>query len=296
MSRNVLFASAIVALSGGLSLFADPKAGPDPVGPPDSPQAVLKTQAVGKGNQANQGPGTTAAGSQAAGQWQWKNADHAMASCVALGNQEEIALGELGGEKAQNDDVKKFAQMLVSDHQEFLSKLKQFAPEASAAGYLSSETRQAQKGDEAAPEKSNTVKQAAATDDAAAPAKVQPTAGTRPGMNEGMKHLMVERELAQQCLAGAKEKLEGKSGVEFDKCFIGQQIAMHMGMKAKLIVYQRHSSRELAQVLAAGQKKTEEHLAKAEELMKDLDHGSASTTTTIRKERTKEKDKASNKE
>ena len=33
-----------------------------------------------------------------------------------------------------------------------------------------------------------------------------------------------------------------KDGAEFDECFIGYQIAMHAGMKNKLVVFERHVS------------------------------------------------------
>jgi predicted outer membrane protein len=275
MSRNVVFTAAVVALTSSLALFADPKIRPDPVGPG---QAVAEQEnAVTPATQANSGQANV----QRNGQWQWKNPDHALASCVALGNQEEIAMGQFASQKAQNEDVKKFAQMLVQDHQEFLMKLKPFASEVSAPGYLNSDVRAA-RATNAAPAAQEGVQQAAATTTDTEVAPIQTTAGTQPaeGMKSGYRHLQIERELAQQCLASAKEKLSAKTGAEFDKCFVGMQIAMHMGMRSKLIVYQRHASKELAPILAAGQQKTEEHLAKAEELMKELEQGSASTTST----------------
>jgi len=284
MSRNVLFTSAVVALTGSLALFADPKIKPDPVGPPqlvqqDAPNVAI--QAGRRGKVAVQ-VGTPH------GQWSWKNPDQALASCVAIGNHEEVALGQLGSEKAQNEDVKKFAQMLVTDHQEFLEKLKPFAPEASAMGFLKTESREARAK---SPAVRTDVKQADA--DTNEPAKIEVTAGTKPadGAHQGFRHLQIEREVAQQCLALATEKLNSETGAKFDKCFIGQQIGMHAGMKAKLIVYQRHASSELGQVLAQGQKKTEEHLAKAEELMKSLE-GNATTTSTRDASKTKATDTA----
>jgi predicted outer membrane protein len=278
MSRNVVFTAVVVALTSSLALFADPKVRPDPVGPgqvvAEEENPATRATPV---TQANPGQANV----QRNGQWQWKNPDHALASCVALGNQEEIAMGQFASQKAQNEDVKKFAQMLVQDHQEFLMKLKPFAAEVSAPGYLNSDVRAARTTN-AAPATQEGVQQAAATTNDTEVAPIQTTAGTQPaeGMKSGYRHLQIERELAQQCLATAKEKLGAKTGAEFDKCFVGMQIAMHMGMRSKLIVYQRHASKELAPILAAGQQKTEEHLAKAEELMKDLEQGSASTTST----------------
>jgi len=266
-----------------MTLFADPKIQPDPVGP-NEPVAVNRQVAE---DTARTDRGARTTDQTAESNWSWKNPDHALASCVALANQEEIALGEFGSQKARNEEVKKFAQMLVHDHQEFLGKLKEFAPEACSSGFLNADHARSAAQPGTAPTKTGarTVEQAAATEDGDKSSKIQTTAGTSPAAKSGDvhhhhgKHLQIEREVAQQCLMMSKEKLNSESGEKFDKCFIGQQIGMHSAMKAKLTVYQRHASTELAQVLSAGLKKTEEHLAKAEEIMKTLDHGTATATT-----------------
>ena len=298
MLRNVLFASAILSVTGSCSLFAAPKAAEDPAKP-----AAQQDQAEKATN--DQATGDKAAGDKATNESRSndksvnergdksrdghsahdhaKHADHAFATCVALGNQEEVALGQIGTKKAEHEEVKKFAAMLVADHHKYLTKLQKFAPEATKPGYLdatSADTREVRNTDARNTDK-NAVQQAAATEQSGADAKIQPTAGTRDGDKDKahVKMAQVEREVALECLKSSKEKLDSKTGAEFDKCFMGQQIAMHAGMRAKLIVFQRHASPELAEVLAAGQKKTEEHLAMAEEIMKSLDSGSASTTS-----------------
>ena len=48
-----------------------------------------------------------------------------LAHKLERGNEAEIELGKLAGEKAQNDSVKKFAQMMVQHHTEMLQKIKQ---------------------------------------------------------------------------------------------------------------------------------------------------------------------------
>jgi predicted outer membrane protein len=288
MLRKVLLASSVVALTGSMSLFADPKIQPDPVGPNEPVVAARKVaEDTKRTDRTDRSPREDQAQTKEAN-WSWKNPDHALASCVALANQEEIALGELGSQKAHNEEVKKFAQMLVQDHQEFLGKLKEFAPEASSSGFLNSDKARTAARSGAVPATkagARTVEQAVATDGANDSAKIETTAGKEAGAKSGDahhhhgRHLQIEREVAQQCLMMSKEKLNSETGEKFDKCFIGQQIGMHSAMKAKLIVYQRHASSELAQVLAAGQKKTEEHLAKAEEIMKTLDHGTTTAST-----------------
>ncbi|MDB5385620.1 MAG: hypothetical protein JWM11_1266, partial [Planctomycetaceae bacterium] len=160
----------------------------------------------------------------------------------------------------------------VADHQMYLKKLQKFAPEATQEGCLDASKEEAKTEDR------KPVQQADATDDATTEKTIEQTAGKRDTDTTRGKfaQAQIERELAQQCLMSSKAVLEEKSGPEFDKCFVGQQIAKHMGMRDKLIVYQRHASAELSEVFAAGQKKTEEHLAMAKDLMKSLEQASSS--------------------
>lgn len=53
--------------------------------------------------------------------------DGQLAACLIIGNQKEIALSQFGQQQTQNEDVKAFAQQLVQDHQQFVSKLEQIA-------------------------------------------------------------------------------------------------------------------------------------------------------------------------
>lgn len=255
MLRNVLFASAVLSMTNCLTGFAG--------------QATEEEATKNAGKNTDQQVGKAAENQGSPQKGQWKNPDHCFASCVALGNQEEVALGQIGAKTSSNEDVKKFAEMLVKDHTMYLTKLQKFAPEASKAGYLGTDK------EEASVDERKAVRQVAATDDADTDTKVQTAEGKSP-KHAARDMQQVERELAVQCLTSSKEALEEKSGAEFDKCFIGMQIAKHMGMRDKLIVYQRHASSELAPLFAAGQKKTEEHLAKAKEIMKSLEQGSPS--------------------
>src|SRR5262249_22996301 len=66
------------------------------------------------------------------------NGDQMLATVVTIGNQKEVATAKWAQEKADCDDVKEFASMLVKDHQAMLEKLKQYAPQASNDQYLHS--------------------------------------------------------------------------------------------------------------------------------------------------------------
>lgn len=224
---------------------------------------------------------------QAAGEIQWQGTDQLLATCVAIDNKAEIALAEFGASKTQNQKVKDFAQMLVSDHQKFLQKLQQYAPSADQIRFT----------DEQASASGSNVEQAAGT--ARPNARIQQTAGEeardratsdRPNRevqetNQANRDtamqidpVQLHRELASQCLTDTKKMLTEAENKNFEECFVGHQIGLHGAMISKLKVLERHSSDELAQLLADGRKTTEMHLKKAEQLMKDLD--SAQDTKT----------------
>lgn len=189
--------------------------------------------------------------------------EHTLAACVAIANQEEVAIAKMAADKAKHKEVKEFAKMLAEDHQGFLKKLQRFAPEAQ-------ETLQAASGQS----NQSRVQTAGAT-------AGQPQAQAQPGQaiqqvagqaqTAPIDVIQLHREVAQQCLADAKKKMGEMEGEKFDFCFMGHQIAKHEEMKTKLTVFQRHASGEFAQLLATGLETTETHLKKAEEIMKDLD-------------------------
>ena len=79
--------------------------------------------------------------------------------------------------------------------------------------------------------------------------------------------VQVERELTAQSLASSKEMLANKTGPDFDKWFLAQQIGMHKALRDKLITYQRHASSELGKVLADGEAVAVDHLAQANDLL-----------------------------
>ena len=191
--------------------------------------------------------------------------DHLLASCVAIDNQEEIAIAEFAQEKSKNDDVKEFAKMLVSDHHEFLKKLHQYAPEATQDNFLRSERTEA--SNRVVPAQGSTRQQPGNQSQT----RIEQTSGQR-GMQLDL--MTLHKELAEQCLADAKAKLNDEDKDRFDKCFVGMQIAKHAAMKSKLEVFERHASGELKNVFAAGLKTTSSHLEHAEKLMQQLDDGS----------------------
>jgi len=188
--------------------------------------------------------------------------EQSMAACLAIANQEEIAIGQFAVEHAQKSDVKQFAKMIVEDHQAFLKKLQKFTPVAREESLAQGTAAAAQ------------VQPAGGATQSQTGATIQQTAGQA---NDGRQPAAVDmiqlhREMAQQCLADSKKKMTEKDKDHFDVCFIGHQLAKHEAMKTHLTVLQRHASGEFAQLLAEGIKTTDNHLKQAEKLMEDLAH------------------------
>jgi predicted outer membrane protein len=276
--RHVLFMSAFI--TAGTCLFAAPEAS-DSTGQKNQQNQNEKNDR----DRANRGDRDDRA-TASSGSNHWKNLDHCFATCVAYGNQEEVALAHIAKQRAKTNEVKQFAEMMIHDHQEFLAKLQKFAPEASKSGALGA-TASGELNREG--NRSN-VSQTTANDRGNESSKVQTAENRNATANasnrEGREATLsdIERELAEQCISSARRKLESKSGEEFDKCYINEQIAKHTAMKNKLTVYERHASGDLAATLADGLKTTEHHLMKAEEIAKSLE---GSTGAQSRRESSK---------
>ncbi len=170
--------------------------------------------------------------------------DH-IAACLTLANQNEIAVAKIAEEKSSNQEVKSFAQQLEQDHTKFMSQLTKFG------------------GNEFRNRDTSARAESSATPPRTDAAKPQ-------GDSHDQVHMQIKRELADECLASARRELGQKSGQEFDDCYVGMQIAAHMGMVNELKVLERHASPELAAVLKEGQSTAQKHLDHAKQLMKNL--------------------------
>jgi hypothetical protein len=78
----------------------------------------------------------------------------------------------------------------------------------------------------------------------------------------------IKHQIGEQCLASVKKELGSKQGAEFDKCFMGQQIAAHMKVIDELKVLRNHVSSDLQQKLDKELQTAEQHL----QLAKQIEH------------------------
>lgn len=230
---------------------------------------------------------TAAKQTQTARHAAWISNDHMLASCVAVSNQEEIAIAKFAEERTKNSQVREFAQQLQKDHGAFLQKLKQYAPEAAADEFLSREVAL-----DALPRSESILGNKTETTTKAngrtTVTKTQ-TGTVAEAAKAPINPLTLQQEVAQQCLANTQKMLTDKGADKFDACFLGHQIVMHAAMKTKLQVFERHASGELAELFADAGKTMTAHMGHAEELMEQIAHAHAGDAVTTTKEKSKEK-------
>lgn len=186
--------------------------------------------------------------------------DEQLANWLLVDNRGEIQLARLAQERASSDDVKEFAKKVIDDHAQVVEQLQPFAGQGRG-------TRQG--GDYQATTQRNRFSQA--TNNRNEP-YAQPNAQGRGSQQPGGLNLVrLKQQLGQQCLASAEHELEQKEGGDFDKCYIGMQIAKHMEMLDTLKVFSRYASPELDQLIEQAEQTTDDHLEHAKHLIKQLD-------------------------
>lgn len=210
------------------------------------------------------------------------------ANCLLKKNQAEVELSQFAAEQTENPQVRQFAQMLVKDHREIVNRLQQVAGTGglkSTDSTNSTSTSLGTSGVNATPGLPSTPASETAT----------PSVGnvgdgrlSRAGQNSNIALMQVadlEQKIADRCHKALREELQGKSGAEFDECFIGAQVGGHMHMLAALEVLSQESQGELKQIAEAARPSIEKHLDEAKQLAKQLkerDQGSATAARTTR--------------
>ena len=241
--------------------------------------AVLCTAASAQETKNNQGafPQQVGANQPAGkGMTQAMVTPQQLAACWALDNQEEVILAKFAQEKSKNKEVSSFAKMIAEEHQGCLKKLSKFAPEASREGYLvDNQADQSRPGNDSTSTTTNNPSKKPNQNGASNQNAVAGGSTTT-----GIEMMQLQREIAQQCISDSKKYLSAKDGDEFDKCFVGMQIAKHAAMHTKLVVLQRHTSDEMQQMVAEGIQSTDKHMKAAEALMAKIDKAESSSSLT----------------
>lgn len=277
MSRKLWM--LVIAATFALPSLAAAQQRSDPDLKPESRSEVGRTRAE---SNAERGQGNRGTG-----------ANRTIAECLAISNQEEIALAKLAVANAENSKVKDLAEMMIKDHQQFLDQLKAYGGDKVALRGAGGAERQDPAG--------TTVPSANQPERPRAEGQ-QPGAGPKPSkeigqpgtqtadrllgkgqtaeipsertggrQQEGLNLIDVKRQAAEKCIESAEQKWNEKRGAEGDKCFVIQQVVMHQQMLDNLEVLRRYATPEFQQVIEKGVSATQMHLEHAEQLAKQLD-------------------------
>jgi predicted outer membrane protein len=253
--------------------------------------AAVAQTATQPAQQPGQQPGQQPRQGAAAGQQQpgdqTGSLDQEIAACLALGNQEEIALANFASSRAKHDRVKEFAQMMQRDHSQALQRLNEIAPQlasmnlqlqAGAPGQ-GGQFGQDQQGQTAInqqpgqarpdrPQQGQGAQQAGGQQPGGQ--GVQQASATQPaGGAINSQSLALARAVAEKCLALTQRELE-EAGDDFDMAYIGQQCVAHTQMLAKLQASEQFASGELRSFIQEAQQTVQTHQQHAKDLKKEL--------------------------
>jgi len=217
-------------------------------------------------------------------------------------NHNEIELAKFAEQKAKSDDVKDFAAKMIKDHSQSADKLARVAGNLVNAGTArggATETRRevrkvpAEEGKqkdadtpredrregreearedrrEARPEARREGREEAREDRREGRTEAREDRATVATAGRSFNWVSVHREIADQCLQSAKKELGSKEGNEFDKCYMGMQVAAHMKMLDELKVFKNHATGELQQDIESAIDTTEHHLKDAKKIMDNI--------------------------
>jgi predicted outer membrane protein len=204
--------------------------------------------------------------------------DEQLANWLLVDNRAEVQLARMAQERAACDDVKDFAKKMIDAHSQMIEHLQSFAGAGRGmqpgAGQFQAETttrqgRPDQQFNERGQPVTERAQQFGQPGQRFAPQGQQ--FGQQGQQAGGLNLVRLKQQLGQQCLASAQHELEQKEGEEFDKCYIGMQIVMHMQMLDTLKVFSRYASPQLDQIIEQAEDTTQDHLDHAKELIKDHD-------------------------
>lgn len=205
------------------------------------PTNAVETQAGGQAAPQDGRSNSVSPGAQAG---MARSADQELAACLIIDNQSEVDAGKFALAHSQNQEVKQFAQQMVDQHSQMIQKLQPFAGALAAATQAGTNAGGTNAGGTNA------------------------AAGRQAG---GLDHVAFKRELAAQCKQTMERELGQKQGAEFDKCYMGAQVQMHLHAIDTMKVAQNHSSAELRAALDEGIAAATQHLEHAKTLAKQFE-------------------------
>jgi predicted outer membrane protein len=208
--------------------------------------------------------------------------DEKLAAWLACGNRAEVELGQLAAQKATHPQVRQFAEMMVKDHTQLLQQLKQINPEIEVADTAGQQLGQA------ARQPGQTAREPGQAEQQRLQQQAQQEQ-QRPGRSQlatgGAEDQLMEigKRASERKVELTKAYLQDKQGQEFDKCYIGWQIAAHIGMLAELEAMENAGSPQLQQIVSKASQGTEQHLQQAQQIAQTLEGGEGAAARLSRR-------------
>ncbi len=236
-SRVLTFTALAVslALATESSLWAQRGGAPQTV-PGQAPSRQAQQQASQQQRQQQQG------------QQRLMLTDSQVAGLLIGQNQAEVQLSQLAIERAQNQQVKQFAQEMVQEHTQVIQKLHQVA--------LGVDVQ-------------NDQQQAGRTQQQQQPGQRRGQ-GLQAAAQQNAQLIRLSQQLTNRYVELAKQELQSYPQSQFDEAYIGQQVLAHLQMLAALEVLQQHASQDLKPLLQQTETATGKHLQMARQLMQQI--------------------------
>jgi len=174
------------------------------------------------------------------------NPDPLLAAQLLIVGRKQIGKCQLAAKRLQSEEARNFAQAEIEEHQTIQARLKELG-----FTYPSSAGAQTTAG------------------------RVQPlagdvTVGNSPLPLGAAPMILVEHEIADQCLATFKAVNDRREGADLDRAFIGDQLFAHYALFDQATVFRKHASEQMQPVLEEGLPIIQRHIATLEKLMAGL--------------------------
>jgi predicted outer membrane protein len=183
-------------------------------------------------------------------------AANAMQQC----SQQEIDLANFALKHTQNDEVRRFAQKVIEDHNNLNNQLQRFT---SAEG-------RGQPGNQTSAQPDTSAAAQPGTETAAQPG-AQPGATAAGDSNwKANDFETIRKDIASRVTASIERELAQYQGSDFDRAYVGQQFWAHVAFTASATAGAPHLSPDLKQVAEDGAKTAQMHLDDCRKLIRDL--------------------------
>jgi predicted outer membrane protein len=213
--------------------------------------------------------GDAASADQMAQHWQQN-----VARCLLLDNQGQVVLGEFALERAQNPEVRQFAQSMVKGHNECVAKLQRFVPDALTTDALNKQVMAIR-----AQIKSEKGTMPVSSEMGDMSRKME-SVGDQKNMGKNFMHMIpaMQQQMAENCLAYKQAELSNLDKDEFDRAYVGLQIFTHVDALAKLRTFENFAPADLKPIITSEISAVQSHLDEAKKICKQLNGKSATST------------------